>query len=287
MTRYEEPKDRNLRYINNPTAGRIYSKVVGGQGSYSIDRGFITGLHKDYQDVLTNAAGDNMACRNRMIAHTREQGFEQFIDLGCGLPMKDDLPGILTPGWSDTTRLVCVDNDPIVVAHMIHRGYDLELPRQHFAVIDEDVYDPDAVLDRAATVVDFSRPVVVLANAVFHFLPPARPTVPDPADVVARYASALCPGSMIGITHATTDGLDPTGKTAEAARALAAEYAKTTHPAQLRTRAEIAQMFTTGELEITEHGLDYASAWGNPDVGELGRAPATSCFLAGLGVVRE
>jgi hypothetical protein len=63
------------------------------------------------------------------------------------------------------------------------------------------VRDPDALIEWAGAVLDFTKPVAVLLLALLHFVSDAE----DPAGIVARFAAVLAPGSLIAISHLTGD----------------------------------------------------------------------------------
>lgn len=61
---------------------------------------------------------ENRELLTSAVRHAAGQGIDQFIDLGCGMPAKPSLQESaqeVRPG----ARIVCVDNDPVVVSHII------------------------------------------------------------------------------------------------------------------------------------------------------------------------
>jgi hypothetical protein len=61
-----------------------------------------------------------------------------------------------------------------------------------------------AILDRAAQLLDFSKPVAVTLIAILHAIPDSD----DPHAVVARLMDALPPGSHLAISHIAADLID-------------------------------------------------------------------------------
>jgi hypothetical protein len=126
-------------------------------------------------------------------------GIRQFLDVGAGLPA----PGPThetAQKISPACRVAYMDNDPLVLAH----GRALLTARpgaEPCAYLHGDVRDPDALIERAAAMLDFTRPVAVLLLALLHFVSDTE----DPAGIVARFAAALAPGSLIAISHLTGD----------------------------------------------------------------------------------
>jgi S-adenosyl methyltransferase len=86
-------------------------------------------------------------------------------------------------------RVVCVDNDPLVLAH----GGELLRDDPSARVILADIRDPDAVLGDPGlrAVIDLTQPVGLLLTAVLHFVSDES----DPHGLVRRYVDALVPGN--------------------------------------------------------------------------------------------
>jgi hypothetical protein len=97
------------------------------------------------------------------------------------------------------TRVVYVDNDPLVLAHA--RALLTSRPEGVCECVDADLRDPKTILEEAAQTLDFSRPIAVVLVAVLHFIPDAD----DPQGIVAELAAGLVPGSFIAISHLTAD----------------------------------------------------------------------------------
>jgi len=88
--------------------------------------------------------------------------------------------------------------------------------------------------------------------AVLHFVPNSD----DPAGIVARYRSAMAPGSYLALSHATHEG-EP-GQ-AEPHMAL---YAQTGTPMTMRSRSEVEAI--VGGFEPVPPGIVYFPQW-RPD----------------------
>ena len=96
------------------------------------------------------------------------------------------------------SRIVYVDNDPIVLSHA--QALLKSSPQGACAYLDADLRDPDAILAAAAGTLDFSQPVAVMLIAVLHFVGedsvgrrgPQAVTVRAPGALGARRAGARC-----------------------------------------------------------------------------------------------
>jgi hypothetical protein len=153
--------------------------------------------------------------------------------------------------------VVHVDNDPIVAAHSraLLAGVDPALTGVTLA----DVRDPAAVLADPAVrrVLDLSRPVALMMLAVLHFVADRE----DPAGIVDAFTDAVVPGSVLILSHVSTDP-DP-----ELARAVSKAWEGATAQLQPRPLKEIEAFMA--RWEIQEPGLTRVSSW-RPD----GEVPA-------------
>jgi SAM-dependent methyltransferase len=182
-------------------------------------------------------------------------GVRQILDIGCGLLARAG--SVHQVAWSvaPDTRVAYVDNDPVVVA-----AAEAAVAGQGgVAVACADLRDPDTIVGHPGlgAVLDWSRPVVVLAAAVLHFVSDED----DPAGVVARLRDAAAPGSYLVISHAC----EPAEMTEQQEKVLAA-YNEQTAPLRLRSRDEIERLFTGWRLVAP--GLVRPAHW-RPDAGEL------------------
>jgi hypothetical protein len=82
--------------------------------------------------------------------------------------------------------------------------------------------------------------------------------------MMARYMSALAPGSYLVLSHATGDRLPP-----RAIEAMVKTYENATEKLVLRSRPAVARFFTGLELvppyEGAEPGVTFTGQWGAVD----------------------
>src|SRR6202000_1925616 len=174
-------------------------------------------------------------------------GIRQFLDIGTGLPTADNTHEVAQRLAPDS-RVVYVDNDPVVLAHA--RALLTSTPEGKTAYLDADLRDPAKILAQAAQTLDFSQPVAVLLIAVLHFIPDSD----DPYRIAATLMDAVPPGSYLAILHAASDvGSDdmPEAERRYNERASARFHA--------RDREEIRRFFDG--LELTGPGLVNLSRW--------------------------
>ncbi|MBP0456331.1 SAM-dependent methyltransferase [Streptomyces montanisoli] len=254
---------------DRPHAARVYDVLLGGKTNYPADR-------KQAEKIIANVpTARPIALANRIFMHraTRylaaEAGVRQFLDIGTGIPTSPNLHEV-AQGVAPESRVVYVDNDPIVLAHS--RALHTSDPAGATAYIDADVTDPDTVLASPLLreTIDLDRPVGLSMCALLHWLPG------DPYTVVKHLVDALAPGSHVVLTH-----MAPLDDVSEGFRGTGSEV-------HGRTREEFAEFFAG--LDLLEPGIVVPQRW-RPALVEVGREDDTldealTPFWAGVGVKR-
>jgi S-adenosyl methyltransferase len=125
-----------------------------------------------------------------------------------------------------------------------------------------DLRDPQRILDLAARLLDFRRPVAVLLLAILHHIDDED----DPHKIVATLMNAMPPGSYLVISHPASDiGSEAAAKMAQNLNKVMAE--KNT----ARDRATVARFFEG--LDLVAPGLVRVSDW-RPPAGSKAGFPA-------------
>lgn len=235
-----------------PSPARVYDYWLGGHCNYAADREMAEQAVKHFPQTR-DVAVHNRAFLGRGVRFCAEEGIDQFIDIGSGLPTQENVHHV-AQAVNPASRVVYVDNDPIVLAH----GRALLAENDRTRYFEADVRSPRLILEAEETraLIDFNRRVGLVLCAVMHFVP----DVDDPAGLVGQYLSALAPGSVLVLSHVCLDGTDP-GLVAR----IAENYADQAIKLYLRTRAQIAGM--CDGLEPVEPGLVDAVRW-RPDHSE-------------------
>jgi hypothetical protein len=246
------------------TGARMYDYWLGGHDNFAADRIAALKLAEHVPEVQFMAQENRKFLGRAVRFLAGEAGIRQFLDLGTGLPTKDNVHQVaraITPG----ARVVYVDNDPMVLAHSraLKTG-------EGTAVIRADLRDAGAILGHPDTerLIDFGEPLAVLFVSVLQFV-----SDDDAREAVARFTGAAAPGSYLVLSHVTSDP-DP-----EAAAAGAAVYASTANPVRVRTREQILALF--GGLDILEPGLVPISQWRPEEPAPAGAGRAW--MLGGIG----
>jgi hypothetical protein len=226
-----------------PHPARVYDFILGGKDNFAADREMAEVGLKLMPEMRESSLG-NRAFLVRAVRFMRDAGVRQFLDIGTGLPTSPNTCEVAQDGHPDS-RVVYVDNDPIVVRHAGAWMADNE----NIAVVPADLRDVDEVLSQAARLLDFSQPVGLMFVAVLHNIADAD----DPAGIVARYVAALAPGSYVVISHSTDEFAQ---ERVRAASRAATERGATWLP---RSKDAIAGMF--GGRELLDPGLVLVSHW--------------------------
>ena len=127
-----------------------------------------------------------------------EAGIRQFLDIGTGLPTAENTHEV-AQSIAAESRIVYVDNDPIVLAHA--RALLTSNPEGATAYIDADARDTATIVREAAETLDFSQPVAVMALLILQYIPDSD----GPHQVVSRLMDAVPAASYLVISDTTTD----------------------------------------------------------------------------------
>ncbi|WP_344685502.1 SAM-dependent methyltransferase [Saccharopolyspora taberi] len=243
-----------------PHAARIWNYWLGGKDNYTVDREAGDRYRETYPGIVDMARTGRGFLARAVGYLAGEAGIRQFLDIGTGLPTADNTHEI-AQRIAPESRIVYVDNDPLVLAHA--RALLTSTPEGATDYLHADVRDPRRVLDHAASTLDFSRPTALLLLGVMGLVPDddvAR-------SVVAELLSALPAGSYLVFGDATNS---------DTALVKAQDHyndSGAAQPYRLRS-AEQIRGFLRG-LELVPPGLVEYPQWrgdggGTASVGALG-----------------
>ena len=239
-----------------PHSARLWNYWLGGRDNFAVDRAAGDEIARQLPSIIDLAVADR-AFLGRMVRHlVAERGIRQILDIGSGLPTADNTHQVAQAIAPDT-RVVYVDNDPLVLVHA--RPLLTSTPEGATEYVEADLNDPAAVLAAARETLDFSRPVAVTLLGILHFLRDG-----DAARaVVAQLVAELAPGSYVAIAHGCHD------INREAADSIQSYWNEHGTPKILyRSSAEIARFFDG--LELLEPGVVSCNRWrpgpGDPDL---------------------
>jgi hypothetical protein len=183
---------------SKPHPARMYDYYLGGKANYEVDRRAAQ-LVIDRIPEAVPAAVTNRRFINRAVRHLAEQGIDQFLDIGAGIPTSPNIHETAQE-VNPAARVVYIDNDPIVLAHV----GDLlaSSPEGRTAYAQADVHAGTALLDlpEVRDTLDLSRPVALFMFALLHFVPGD-----DAARLVHDLTARLVPGSAFALSHVSPD----------------------------------------------------------------------------------
>jgi len=241
-------------------SARVYDYLLGGKDNFAGDRELGEKLKKRVPDL------EKMLRANRVWMHratrflVREAGIRQILDIGTGIPGTPNLHEVAQE-LAPETRVVYVDNDPLVLAHA--RALMVGAPEGRVEYLDADVRDVGEILNSKALAdtFDLARPIAVMAASVLMLLADED----DPWAIVGTLRDWTPNDSYLAISHPTAD-FDPN---------VMADVVSITRQGGVtfvpRTFDQVSEMF--GDWDMVEPGVVTVGDW-RPD------EPVTSSFTA-------
>jgi len=192
-------RDRISRFDTNTAhPARVYDALLGGKDNFAADRAAAAAGMRAFPASGVSARANRAFLARTVKYLAATAGIAQFLDIGTGLPSADNTHEV-AQAIEPASRIVYVDNDPIVLAHA-----EALLTTTRPGVtdyIDADLRDPARILSQAASTLDFTQPVAIMLIGVLHFIPDGD----DPQGVVDTLVDAVCPGSYLTLSHLTKD----------------------------------------------------------------------------------
>jgi hypothetical protein len=254
--------------IDKPNAARIYDYMLGGSHNFEVDRTFAEDMM-----AATNSTPRsyrmNRSFLRRAVKFMVDDGIDQFLDLGSGIPTVGNVHEI-AQAINPDVRVVYVDNELVAVSHSRRMLAD----NPNAVMIDADLRDSRAVLGHPQTqrMLDFTRPIGLLMVAIFHFIPDRD----RPVEIVERYRAALRGGGFLAMSHFTGD---------DQAVTLAANgthwYQQTANPLVMRTRTEFEALLT--DVELIPPGVSWVQQWRSDNSDPELEIPSESAIYAAVG----
>jgi hypothetical protein len=216
-------------------------------------------------DIVTQARADRLFLGRVVRFLAGEAGVRQFLDIGTGLPTVDNTHEV-AQRVAPESRIVYVDNDPLVLAHA--RALLTSTPQGVTGYIHADLHDPADILAGAARTLDLSRPVAVtMLGVLWHVLDDD-----EAYSIIGGLMGPLAPGSYLAVAHPT---LEVTGEKMATAIRYWNQYGKP--PGTHRTPQQLARLFD--RLEVVEPGLVSCTRW-RPEATPFGEPDPIDQFVA-------
>lgn len=228
-----------------PHSARIWNYWLGGKDNFPVDQQ----AGDEYVSVfpgIIDVARHSRAFLTRAVRYLADaEEVHQFLDVGTGLPTIDNTHEV-AQRVAPRSRIVYVDNDPLVLIHA--RALLTGSPEGATAFVEADLHDPSTIVGEAAKTLNLDEPVaLILMGVMGHVADNA-----EAADIIGRLLGGLATGSFLALCDATNtdeafaeaqEGYDETG---------AVPY-KLRHPEQIRH-------FFDG-LDLVEPGVVPVNRW--------------------------
>jgi len=229
---------------------RVYNYLLGETEARAADRKVGEQMIAVKPDLRPNVQA-NRGFLIRAVRYLAESGVTQFLDIGTGIPTRT--PALLNTHQvaqrvNPAARIVCVDNDPVVLAHA--RALLASTSQGAVEAVEADLRQPADILARSAQVLDFSQPVAVLLLGILMYLPDDT----QPHEIVRQLVAGLAPGSYLAISHTASDV-----HAQEAARGAARYQAGVGIEMTNRTREQVTRFFDG--LQLLPPGVVAADQW--------------------------
>ncbi len=236
-------------YTSVPHSARIWNYWLGGKDNYPVDEEAGDAYTAVFPGIVTIARSSRAFLKRNITYLAGEQGIRQFLDIGTGLPTADNTHQVAQRIAPDS-RIVYVDNDPMVLAHA--RALLYSTPEGATAYVDADILDPDRILEAASRTLDLTRPTaLILSNILGHIADHDRAR-----SIVTRLMAALPSGSYLSVNDGSR-GIDPVFEQAQDAYNESGAV-----PYNLRTVEQISAYFEG--LELVDPGVVTVPLW-RPD----------------------
>jgi hypothetical protein len=253
--------------VTVPNSARIWNYWLGGKDHYEIDRVAGDQFSGIYPAIVDIARADRYFLGRVVRFLAGEAGVRQFLDVGTGLPTADNTHEVAQRAAPES-RVVYVDNDPLVLAHA--RALLTSSPQGTTNYVDADLTDPGKVLSEASEWLDMTKPVALTLMGVLGHIPDHEKA----RSIVTGLMSGLPSGSYLAINDSinTSEALEEALRQYEASGAV---------PYRTRSMEQFTSYFDG--LELVEPGVVLVFDWRPepgpfngpeiPQAGGVGRKP--------------
>ncbi|MCX4659141.1 SAM-dependent methyltransferase [Streptomyces uncialis] len=244
-----EQSDSHRIDTRTPSVARMYDWLLGGVDNYRSDRDACADLLRIVPDSQALALNNRAFLRRIVHYLAAERGIRQFLDHGSGLPTRDNVHEIAQREDPDS-RVVYIDNDPIVHAHARAR---LE-HNDRTAVLHADMTETTAIFGHpdVRRLIRRHQPTAALFVSVAHCLKDEQ-VLP----MFRRVKDRLAPGSVMVICQLVSERADIRDQvTALMKNATDGAWGR------VRSKAEVAEYFDQLGLTAIKPGLVNVTTWG-------------------------
>jgi hypothetical protein len=245
----QETESKSVVSMTQSSVAGIYDVLLGGSNNSVTDRGAALQIQKAMPDI-SSVIKENRSFLYRCIAYMLHRGVKQFIDIGSGFIVDQDIHDLIH-AFDPKAKIVYIDRNPAVV----DQGNKLLAANKSTTIICADIRQAQDVLQNSelTTFIDFSQPVGISMMCVTCFF-----TDSEISSVMSVIRSTICDGSYIAVTHETLDGhsneTEMIAKTQEI-------FENASMPLHFRNRKEVSQIFDFEGLQLVGPGLVFLHQW--------------------------
>jgi hypothetical protein len=251
--------------VSVPQSARIWNYWLGGKDNFAVDRAVGEQVREMFPGIALVAQVQREFLVRAVSYMAGPARIRQFLDIGTGLPSADNTHQVAQRA-APASRVVYVDNDPIVLVHA--RALLTSDPQGVTAYVEADLRDPARILTAAARTLDFTQPVALMLLGILGHISSDE----EAASVAKVLLGGLAPGSYLVIA----DGVN----TDRAGNEAQDRYNQQSPvPYHLRSPAQLAAFFDG--LRLVEPGVVSCSQWRpDPQVGHESPEAAVYCGAA-------
>jgi hypothetical protein len=255
---------------SRPHIARVYDHLLGGKDNFAADRTVGDQIIASLPAVQFGVRAQRAVLGRVVRFLVGEAGIRQLIDIGSGLPTAENVHEI-AQRLDPATRVVYVDNDPIVLAH----AEALLTDNAATIVVGGDLLRPADILGHqdVRRHLDFDQPIGLLLCGILHYILDSE----HPVELLEALYRELPSGSYVFIHHLLDSG-DP--EVADVQAAMQRGLGR----GQFRTWAQIRSLFNG--LDLVEPGLVLVPDW-RPDPGDPSASDHPVLRLGCVGVGRQ
>ncbi|SNQ49416.1 S-adenosyl methyltransferase [Frankia canadensis] len=180
-----------------PHSARVWNYWLGGKDNYPTDRAAGDQVYEIFPAIVEVARASRAFLTRAVSFLVTEAGVRHFLDVGTGLPTADNTHEVAQRLAPDS-RVVYVDNDPMVLAHA--RALLASSPEGATAYLDADVRHPEAIIEAAARTLDLTAPVALMLLGIMGHVA----EFDDAISLVRRLVDALPSGSYLVLNDGTS-----------------------------------------------------------------------------------
>src|SRR6266496_370243 len=154
---------------NVAQSARVYDYWLGGKDNFPADQAVAEAIAEQVPTIRAQVR-EQRAFLGRTVRYlVGEAGIRQFLDIGTGIPSAGNVHNVAQE-LAPESRVLYVDNDPIVLAHA--RALRPGTPQGRVAYIQADLRQPETILGdpAVARTLDLARPVGLVLIGIMHHL---------------------------------------------------------------------------------------------------------------------